>query len=236
MGTVDFLPEDYVAAKSRTRANLLCFGLFLVVMVGIGWAFVINQQRDAEVEALNEQVNDTILRENRKLQQMRKLSQEKRSMLEKARVTGMLLQRVPRSLVLAELTNAMPKDCSWLSWKLSSVKAKEPRGRRPVSRLQARLMARRAAQQPPKMTVKLTIEGLSPTDLEVSKFMTAIKTCPLFDNVNLVSTEEHRQDKEILRKFRVQLELARNAQDHVEEIAARQAERQRILGRQKTTL
>jgi len=236
MGTVDFLPDDYVAAKSRTRANLLCFALFVIVMVGLGWAFVISQQRDAEVKELDERVNETILRENRKLTRMRELNQKKRSMLEKARVTGMLLQRVPRSLVLAELTNAMPKQCSWLKWTLASVKAKDKRAGRPVSRLQARLIARRSAKQPPKMTVKLTIEGLSPTDLEVSKFMTAIKTCPLFDKVNLISTEEHKQDEEILRRFRVQIELAKDAEDHVEAIAARQRERQRMLGKQNTTL
>ena len=236
MGTVDFLPEDYVAAKSRTRANLLCFALFIVVMVGLGWTFLINQQRDAEVKVLDEQVNDTILRENRKLTRMRELNQKKRSMLEKARITGMLLQRVPRSLVLAELTNAMPKQCSWLKWTLVSVKAKTERSRRPVSRLQARLLARRAAEQTPKMIFKLTIEGLSPTDLEVAKFMTAIKNCPLFDKVNLISTEEHKLDEEILRRFRVQLELARDAEDHVEAVAARQRERERMLGEQNTTL
>ena len=236
MGAVDFLPEDYVAAKSHARANLLCFGLFLVVMVGIGWAFVINQQRDAEVALLDEKVNETILRENRKLTRMRELNQKKASMLEKARVTGLLLQRVPRSLVLAELTNAMPKQCSWVRWKLTSVKARQRKSRRKLSRLQARLMARRAAEQPEQMTVKLTIEGISPTDIEVSKFMTAIKSCPLFDNVNLISTEEHKREQEILRRFRVQIELAKDAGDHVEAIAAKQKERLRMFGKRDVAL
>jgi len=233
---VDFLPEDYVAAKSRSRANLLCFALFLVVMVGIGWAFVVNQQRDAEVRALDDQVNDQIAQASRKLQQMRDLNSRKQAMLEKARVTGMLLQRVPRSLILAELTNAMPKECSWLGWKLATTKARPRPTSGNVSRLQARLLARRAAEQIEQQTVKLVIEGLSPTDLEVSKFMAAIKICPLFDNVNLVSTVEYKQTNEILRKFQIQLELAEDAEDHVEEIAAKQKAAHAVLDDEQSTL
>jgi hypothetical protein len=230
MGRVDFLPEDYVQAKRRTRANLLCFGLFVVVMLAIVWAFVVNQQQDARVAELADEVNERIAAESRKLHHMKELNRKKRAMLEKARVTEQLLQRVPRSLILAELTNAMPKQCSWLKWELKTTRQRKQTVRRRVTRLQARLMARQAAGQPQPKEVKLTIEGLSPTDLEVSSFMGAVKKCPLFENVALVSTEEHKRGEEILRRFKICLTLARDAREHVERLAADDKATRRILG------
>lgn len=229
MASVDFLPEDYLIAKRRTRTNLLCFALFVIVMLGIVWAFVVNQQMDANVAVDADEVNASIAAESRKLARMHELDRKKRSMLEKAEMTGQLLQRVPRSLILAELTNAMPKQCSWLRWELSSIKPKRP-SPRGMSRLQARRLALQAARQSRQLQVKLIIEGLSPTDLEVSNFMGAIKKCPLFGNVNLISTVEHKVDEEILRRFKVEVTLAADAQNHVKKIASEQRSARDMLG------
>ena len=105
---MSFLPEDYIEKKIARRTNIVCMALFLVVMGGvIGWYFV-TSIRGSEVRDLQKQVNASFEEAAQRLEQLEKLQAHKQKMIQKAEVTSVLVERVPRSLVLAELINHMP--------------------------------------------------------------------------------------------------------------------------------
>ena len=56
----------------------------------------------------------------------------------------------------------------------------------------------------PPTEVSIDLTGVAPTDLEVSEFMAALKLCDLFQNVNLLTSEETLIENEKMRRFRLE--------------------------------
>ena len=70
---VSFLPEDYVAKKSETRANLLCLTLFGVVMFAVIGAFFVTNRQWLSVRTEQETINKLYTQETMKIEQLKAL-------------------------------------------------------------------------------------------------------------------------------------------------------------------
>jgi len=217
MTKTSFLPEDYVEKKSQRRTNIISLSLFVVVMSSIIGAFLVTDRQRAEVYDLQYQVNTQFEEAAKRLEQLDDLQLRKEEMLRKARVTAMLIERVPRSLILAELINQMPSTLSLLELGLTTKVIKN----RVVSSssMEAAKLVRRQARkkgqqnnsfksQAIKTDVLLSLVGVAPTDIHVAQFMTALSRAELFDDVNLEFSEEvNISRKHLMRKFRIDLRL-----------------------------
>lgn len=223
MANMSFLPEDYLEKRSQRRTNILNLGLFVVVMGAVIGAFLVTDRQRDEVRALKERVDQQFEEAARRLMQLDELQQRKQQMLHKARITATLLERVPRSLILAELVNDMPMPLSLLDMHMETKVIKSP-SRSASTALQA-AKERKAAKQgapetPPEpelppTEVSLVLTGVAPTDVLVAQYMATLSQSPMFKDINLIYSEEANISGNLLRKFNIELKLnqAVNLQD-----------------------
>lgn len=212
-----FLPEDYLEKKMARRTNGLCLLLFAVVMAGVIGAFYVTDRKRQDVRELQQQVGRQFEEAARRVEQLEELHQRKQEMIRKAQVTSVLVERVPRTLVLAELINHMPAGLSLTDFGLETKTVRaQPRPRTAIERSsQNRRQQRQAvAAEPvveiPSTEVHLDLTGLAPTDLEVSEFISRISRHAMFREVTLVFSEQVEVEDRPMRKFRITLVLDQN--------------------------
>jgi hypothetical protein len=141
-----------------------------------------------------------------------------------AALTASLLEKVPRTTILAELTNAaLPSHVSLLDFTLDArprPAAATPAPKTQFERKQMQLESKHASASAPEprvydVTMKLT--GVADSDLQVAAFITRLSKSPLFQDVNLVVSDEFEQSKDKIRKF--QIDMALNPAAQVEQIS-----------------
>jgi len=213
MADMSFLPEDYLDKRAQRRTNVICVTLFVIVMSAVIGAYVVSDRQRMEVRQHREIVNKRFTEAARRLEQLDELQKQKEQMLKKAKVTGSLLEKLPRSLILSQLVNAMPTTLSLLELELETtvVKPSAPTARTSIEKAKSkRPAARKGAEAEPEpdvkpVQIKLSVTGVAKTDVEVSQFMTDIKATPLFANVNLGFSEEIKFNDSPMRKFRLEI-------------------------------
>ena len=204
---MNFLPEDYLERRAHRRTNLLSVTLFIIVMVGVVAAYVMSDKQRAEAVAERDRVDSQFAEAADRLDQLRELQARKEQMLRKARLTGTLLERLPRSVILSQVINNMPVTMTLYEFELET-KAVKKKSRARTS-LAAKKNAARAARsnaafpKPKDVVVSMKLVGIARTDVDVSEFMRGLDQSPLFRAVSLSYSEEIVIEDEKLRKFEV---------------------------------
>ena len=98
-----FLPTDYVKGKTQTRANVLALILFGAVIIGVVGAFFLNNTRLQSVMSREQDVDEQTRTAAEHLDQLKALREQREGMIESAELVTALIERVPRSVLLAEL-------------------------------------------------------------------------------------------------------------------------------------
>lgn len=215
MSLVNLLPEDYVARRAQKRANRLCALLFGVVMTGVVAAAVVSEQGHRRTRQVCDRVNLSYADAAKLIRQMQELEATKQEMLKKAKLTAGLLERVPRSYILATITNALPDGGSLTQFELTTKRRRAPDAsgkKKPKSRYDVAAAKHKAT--PTKLTkveTTIIITGLAGTDVEVGQFIATMDRCPLIEDVVLVYTEEKKVKDTLARKFQVILYLKDDA-------------------------
>jgi len=211
MSYVNLLPDDYLTRRAQRRANLLCAGLFGLVMVGVVAATVVSEQTYGRTREVNERVDRAYAEAGRLIEQLQELEGTKQRMLRKARLTTRLLERVPRSYLLAVVTNALPRGASLAQFELESKRHETTVVSKKKTRY-AKAAARKQAETTSRRDVTLTITGRAGTDVEVARFIASVARCPLMESVDLVYSEEKEVADVPVREFQVVLRLRREAE------------------------
>jgi Tfp pilus assembly protein PilN len=212
-----FLPEDYLAQKAESRTNLISLILFAVVMLGVLLAFLVTNQKYSQVKKEQMIINARYQTAAEQITELTELEQQKSEMLQKAKLSGALVERVPRSILLAELINRMPDRLSLLEFHLESEPLK-PAIRRQVDRGAGRMGPKRGQTKAeagetmeqvraPRYEVKINLVGVAPTDLEVSRYMAELNAYPLVDGVTLDYSEEKEIEEQLMRQFAIYMTL-----------------------------
>lgn len=207
-----FLPEDYLDRKIAARTNLICIALFLVMIAAIGAAFYVQSRQDDGTRAELTRVNDTFSDRALQLRQIEQLQDRKHQMIGKAQIVQQLVERVPRSIILAEMINHMPGTLSLLELNLET-KILKP-GARPRDAIERDRLTRGEQDQEESGEVtiaprEITIEvvGVAPDDNAVSEFMENLSINPLFIGVGLEYTERYTIEGNDMRRFRIVMQL-----------------------------
>lgn len=211
MRDTNFLPEEYMERRLQRRTNAISLTLFMVMMGAVVAAYYVTDRQRSEVKTLQAQVNRQIEDAAKRLEQLDELQRRKDAMVRKAQVSAALIERLPRSVVLAELVNNMPATLSLEDMNLST---RVLQTARPATALQQTRQTRAAAEaqadaapELPQTEVTMYLIGMAPTDVEVAQFMTALSASPLFNDVNLVFSEEEYVDDRAMRRFRVEMAI-----------------------------
>jgi Tfp pilus assembly protein PilN len=215
---VSFLPEDYVAKKAEGRANMLCLILFGVVMFAVIGAFFVTNRQWLSVRAEQEAINKLYAQETKKIEQLKALEEQKAEMLQKAEVTTALIEKVPRSVLLAEIVNRMPQNITLESVDLKSKRinqtstSKSPLGK-PVATVKtltgANGKATNVAQtekttiKPPTFEYTLTLIGVAVANSHITDYVAHLTQSSLLEGVDLSFIENTVKNEVEMRKFQI---------------------------------
>lgn len=231
-----FLPEDYLQKKAERRAIGIALFLFLVVGFGVVAAFFVTYRQWSTVKAQQEDINREYADQTRKIEQLKVLEAQKAEMMEKAEVTTALIEKVPRSILLAELINRMPKQLtltemaikskriveapkapekkvSTLAGPTTSAAIRSSNGQQPVAQkpMPAKGTEPPPKPAPPKFEFRIELAGLSATDEDVADYHQALVRCPLLDRVEMLYSGETTVDEVQMRKFKIEATIRTTA-------------------------
>jgi Tfp pilus assembly protein PilN len=229
---LSFLPDDYLERKARRRTNAICAVLFFVVISAIGGAFTVTEKAMREVEQQHSEVTQQYTDAAKRIVQVQQMQEKQRTMAHQAELTASLLEKMPRSFILAEITNDIPTGVSLLDFTLnSSVVSKAASAASAKTAFELRQAQVKGAQQPvagitaaqPRVyDTLMKITGLAGNDVQVAAFIAKLNTSDKFKEVNLIFTEEakgNEANEQKLRKFEIELRLNPNAVVDPKEIA-----------------
>ncbi len=222
MNVIDFLPNDYMAKRSRRRANVVCLIIGGTVAVAIGLGLMWLRSNATSTARMRAQVEQQYVEASQQLEQLKQLEDHKTDLLRKVTLSTTLLERVPRSNILARLTNSLPRGTclTAFSMKLEEVNVR-------ASELATEPAAKNAAGKTAAKTGKVEtvrmkqftfrLNGVAPTDVEVAEYITRLNADPLFRNVDLQFSEEFAgKDGGQLRRFELVFRLSPNAEKVME--------------------
>jgi hypothetical protein len=206
MSIINLLPDDYVRRRQQQRTNGLCLVLFLIVMAGLVAALIVSEQSARRTRHVAQRIDAEYADAAKLLTQLQELEARKQRVLGKAQQTAALLERVPRSTLLAIITNALPQHASLTRFQLVP-KQIVSRGEAPpgATKFQA-VQAQRAGMQVTEV-LTLEVDGLAGTDVDVALFITQLIRNPLLTGVDLVYSQEKVIDDVSVREFQVKMEI-----------------------------
>src|SRR5690606_31308071 len=172
-------------------------------------------------------INLLYTQETKKIEQLKALEAQKTEMLAKAEITAALIERVPRSILLAEIINRMPEQLTLTDLELNgkrvqdapqvTAKSTQPARARSLAGKGGSSKGKKSEPPPapkpvaPRYDFQIVLEGLAANDAFVADYHTALKQCPLLENVELLSTAQVKIDDTIRRKFKIEATIRPSA-------------------------
>lgn len=216
-----FLPEDYLQKRAERRAIAISLCLFLVVGIGIVGAFFVTYRQWSIVKGTQEQVNRDFASEAKKIELLKVLEAQRDELKEKADITLALVEKVPRSILLAELVNRMPKQLTLTEFTIRSKRIVEaPVVKKPSTLAGPQTLAQIKSNQagggqaadmpkplPPRFEFRVEFLGLSSTDDDVADYYQALTNCPFLDQVDMIYSSDTVVNEVSMRKFRIEASI-----------------------------
>lgn len=231
MVNINFVPDDYVQNNESQRTNLIYLVLLVIVMTALGGSFItikIRQRACNEKEVL---INQKMAKMHEAIKQFDELQVKKRAMMKTALTTAELLEPVPRSILLASLTNNLPSGVSLVKLNLIQKEPKQQAGKivgtSKFQAAQAEKNVQESLSPEQLLETHIDIEGIAPSDLQVASYIERLSSSSLMDDVALVESKELKVEDTSFRQFKLTAMLRKGAhltKDDVETIRSKAKE------------
>ncbi len=233
-GGSSFLPDEYIRRRADRRNAAVSLLLFCVVMAGVVGAFVVTNRQWISVRAEQAQVAADFKSESEKIKQLELLEDQRAEMIERAVVATSVLERVPRSILFAEIINRLPErtaitDITMTSRRINDRTAGRPGAAPTPASMQAgrtssgqaaktaggqrqgsaagKAAATREPERPPQIEFTLVIQGLAVSDAHVADFQTALRSVDLLSSVELIESRDSVVNEVTLKDFRIEARI-----------------------------
>ena len=206
MAMINFVPDDYVQQRRASRSNVLYLMLLLAMLGAIGITFGFIKMRQGTVQSELAQLNSRMGEAQQQIAQLEELKIKSKAMMATMVMTAELLEPVPRSIILASLTNNLPSGVSLLDFGLEEkeIQVYKPSSKKTMGSRYNKSNAKAGATAPEKIiTTDLQIKGIAPSDIQVAGFIANLSNAILFDEVSLVESKEIEIEKNKYREFRL---------------------------------
>lgn len=216
MATINFVPNDYIEQRQSSRANLLYLMLLTAMLGAIGVTFGFIKMRQRSVQAELAELNTRMNKAHEQIAQLEELKTKSKTMMKTMVVTAELLEPVPRSVILASLTNDLPSGVSLVELKLDTKETQtaDSAAKKPAATSQydaksaaATTTAAQAADPETKTQTLLDLKGIAPSDIQVASYIANLSQSILLDNVELVESKEMDIEGIKFREFRLKASL-----------------------------
>ena len=208
MSNVDFVPEEYKTRKESNRANIICLFLFMVIMGGIAATFSVIKVRQKAVQRDLDIVTKKMDQAEQQIKQLEMIADRRSRMMKTADLAGSLMEPIPRSILLACLTNNLPPSASLIEIKLET---DEKTKSVPLTEEELKEIAKSKDKKKNKQTVKtitvtenlIEIQGLATTDIDVANYIASLTDSILLVGVGLVESKEFDVEGIKYRQFKL---------------------------------
>ncbi|MHC4624043.1 MAG: PilN domain-containing protein [Planctomycetota bacterium] len=237
MLNINFVPDDYIQTNESQRTNLMYLVLLAIVMVAVGGSFITIRMRQRALNVKERMVNEKLVKAQAAINQFEELQIRRKAMMKTALTTAELLEPVPRSVLLASLTNNLPPGVSLLRLKLVQKQPKKARNVVATTKYKKKKADKAPAAgssvSPEKMLeTHIDIEGVAPSDRQVANYIQSLTNSSLLDDVSLVESKEYKADDEIFRRFKLSTRLNKEvhlSKDDIQRIRTRSESRARVF-------
>lgn len=218
MQVMNFLPRDFTERRGRRRANLLCLGLTGVALLALAGVCALHVMRVFGASRLRAVVEQQYREAGRQIEQLKELEDRKAGLVRKVELSADLLERVPRSHILARLTNALPSDTSLQVLVMSTVEVEVPVLKPTTTKEDDAPASKKGgrSKRPEKIRrreIQFRVNGLAVTDVQVAEYIARLTADPLFEEVNLKFSEEFPYEPGVtMRRFELTFRLSLEAQ------------------------
>jgi Tfp pilus assembly protein PilN len=223
-GSGGFLPEDYLKNKAAMRTNLIGVGMFLVVTLGVVGAFFVTNRQWNDVRAYQASVNERYSTAAAEIEQLKELEVQEGELLDKAELTAALIERVPRTTLLAELINRGPDRMTLIEVEVRSErtdrkvqsrsKKAEPKAEG-LSTKKQKSSVRKTEEEnvilAPQYETSIKIIGVAPRNQDVAAYLRGLQQCDLLRNVEMIQSAETIINNRLVYEFRIEADLDQKA-------------------------
>ena len=201
MRELEFLPAWYPSTRQRRRLIVLQGWLILSLIAGMGTYLAMSDRNihtDLDSRAtLQAQLDQT----NAQLAEMDKLDAMRRQLRRQEKIVSKLGFYVYACKAIDTLDSLMPKQMSLTGVQLDNEEKVD------TSAVQ---QAKGAADAPVDRRLKIRMQGVCPTDVDLSVFLNQLAAVPFFDQVNVTYTRQKQQNNHVMREFEVSFALCLN--------------------------
>lgn len=229
LNVINFLPEDYQERRSRRRANIVCLIMAGASVVVLGLVVGLLFLSAIGMSAMRALVDQQYRQASLQIEQLKQLEARKADLIRKVELSTDLLERVPRSQLLARLTNCLPAKAGLMGVVMKAEDVEVPVGSAAAVKAVAQATdAQDASKAGAKRgssgkkgkadTVKVKqwvfhVDGVAPTDMEVAEYIARLGADPLFRDVDLQFSEEFPYKEGVqMRKFQLSFRLSPEAE------------------------
>lgn len=201
MRELDFLPKWY--RQQRRHRRLVVAQGWATVLFGFAlstWVGVVQQNISSSRSALRSLQNQ-LSQSHSQVVEMAKLEERRRVWASQEAMLNKLGLHVEAARLIRALDAAMPQPVSLVSLKVDTLQQR------------ATLAKLVEAGQPPPVERKLrvTIEGMSPSEAQLASFMTQLSSVPFFEQVSTSYVKESQESGHVLRAFEITFSVPLNA-------------------------
>lgn len=201
MRELEFLPEWYPHARRRRRIVLLQGWLTVLLILGMGAYLGLADRNiriaEQSVGALSGQLSQTASQ----LFEMDKLESRMRQLRQQDQIIQRLGLHVEAGTVVQTLDGILPRQMALLGLQLDNEERVE------VSAVQA---AKLGGDAPVDRRLRVKMQGVCPTDVDLANFMTQLSSIAFFENVNITYAREKGEQGHVMREFEVTFSLNLN--------------------------
>ena len=201
MININFVPDDYIQNKESRRANLIYMALFTIVMLVLFGSFATIKMRQQSINEREKEIDIALAKRKEDIRKVEELQKKRNAMWSTALTTADLLEGVPKSLVLASLTNNLPRGVSLLNFSLIQKESAPPAAQTNTTPSKYKSIQERINTVSPKPETEqpslekmldtfFDIEGIAPSDIEVASYIERLGNSLLFADVSLVESKE----------------------------------------------
>ena len=209
MLNVNFVPEDYVQNTESRRVNYMYIVLFAVVMAALGGVFGMVKIRQHAVAARESQIDAELARKQEDIKKVEEIQKKTTLMMKTALTTAELIEPVPRSVLLASLTNNLPIGMSLVRLELLQKQINKPSSSASATKFDkakaTNAKTAPAEQLSPEKLIEtnIAIECVAPSDIQVAAYIEKLSSLTLVQNVALVESKEEKGKESTLRHFKL---------------------------------
>ena len=188
MRELEFLPPWYMQLRHRRRLVLVQLWATIVLGCGLAMWMSLVQRNERATNVALEQLCSQLTQTDEQLKQMDRLSTLQRQWRQKAEVLERLGAHVESSRLLSTIAEALPERVSLMSFQVD-VEESAGSGTRADGKSG---MDRR---------LRVRLQGVAPTDVELASFLTELNRIPFLENVAPTYARDRREPGHVLREF-----------------------------------